>query len=518
MNLERIQLLERHAADLSKRLKNPALSDKERGKLIGFRKKLDADLRAAYTETAAATPVAKETLLQGRKAPVVSASKSDRFLDFDFYLFPLSQNAQMFANTIVDRWLEHRTFKRAVKPEVLQAYKRILEGVAMNFLYALATDHAGVMTTRDRGRGVLTSDRYTPEAYTPDRFLSVLDDLQALDYIVQKIGDKWKRDWSKVFGMTQRSYRGLNLAKTKLTPTVRMRELMDTYQVGQSQRDEVGINRERQEVLLLKSGMCSALVDYEDTPTTERYRRQMRIINEMLEEAGDLVAPEFQDRVNDRQRFLERKFLFESFVKGGRLNGGFWQSEIRKEERWTMLRIGGHPTVELDFANMGVRLAYHFIGEVPPIGDLYMIPGLLPESRAGVKILLNALMFPEHELRSFPLDDDGESVAEKFNVEDRAKGFRYILNAIKSAHPAIVDLFGTGVGYHLQFIESQVLVNILLALAKADVVALPLHDAIVVAEPQAEIAKGVIAWITEWGLGQALPVEQKEVLEEPVLV
>jgi hypothetical protein len=263
--------------------------------------------------------------------------------------------------------------------------------------------------------------------------------------------------------------------------------------------------------------MCSALVDYEDTPTTQRYRRQMRMINAMLDKAGDLVAAEFQHRIDDRQRFLERKFLFESFAKGGRLNGGFWQSEITKEERAAMLRIGGHSTVELDFANMGVRLAYLFVGEQPPAGDLYMIPGLRPESRSGVKILMNALMFPEHELRSFPLDDDGDSIGDKFHAEDRAKGFKYILNAIKATHPAIVDLFGTGVGYHLQWIESQVLVNVLLALAKADVVALPLHDGIVVGEHEVVIARGVIAQFTEWALGQALPVEQKHTIEETVL-
>jgi len=52
--------------------------------------------------------------------------------------------------------------------------------------------------------------------------------------------------------------------------------------------------------------------------------------------------------------------------------------------------------------------------------------------------------------------------------------------AIKAAHPAISDRFFTGIGHEAQFIESEVLVNVLLTLKEQSIVALPVHDAVLV--------------------------------------
>ena len=66
------------------------------------------------------------------------------------------------------------------------------------------------------------------------------------------------------------------------------------------------------------------------------------------------------------------------------------------------------------------------------------------------------------------------------------KGFKQVLELIKAHHALIVSLFGTGIGHYLQFLESQLLVNVLLRLAQRKIVALPLHDCIVVQACQAE--------------------------------
>ena len=47
-------------------------------------------------------------------------------------------------------------------------------------------------------------------------------------------------------------------------------------------------------------------------------------------------------------------------------------------------------------------------------------------------------------------------------------------------HPALEDHFFTGIGHRMQFIESQIMVDLLLDLGDKGIVALPVHDAVIV--------------------------------------
>lgn len=53
-------------------------------------------------------------------------------------------------------------------------------------------------------------------------------------------------------------------------------------------------------------------------------------------------------------------------------------------------------------------------------------------------------------------------------------------------HSAIADLFYKGVGMELMFDESEILVKVLLECERRSIVALPVHDAVLVARPTAE--------------------------------
>ena len=64
--------------------------------------------------------------------------------------------------------------------------------------------------------------------------------------------------------------------------------------------------------------------------------------------------------------------------------------------------------------------------------------------------------------------------------------------AIYAKHEGIKHLFGTGVGMRAMFIESQILIAVLLELIDRRVVALPIHDAIIVALPHQEQVKRVM--------------------------
>ena len=70
---------------------------------------------------------------------------------------------------------------------------------------------------------------------------------------------------------------------------------------------------------------------------------------------------------------------------------------------------------------------------------------------------------------------------------------RDVLALIRYAHAPIANLFGTGVGFKLMLIESEILIEALTSFAHRGITALPLHDSVLVAASEAEEARGVMA-------------------------
>ena len=228
-----------------------------------------------------------------------------------------------------------------------------------------------------------------------------------------------------------------------------------------------------------------ALIEYDDTPETVAFREQVQFINEWLHAAeidfDEYHSPEGQP-VDPHDRCLRRVFTQGRFDSGGRLFGGFWQS-LKKKQRLEGVTIGGEPVVELDYGQMNPRLLYALCGEQPPEQDAYDIPGY-SMYRKGVKKIMNAMMFTTKRLTRMPQGVRKE-FEEKFSVGS-------VMLAIELAHPAIKDSFFKGIGHDLQFTESQILVDVLLQLRSLGVVALPIHDSIIVGESKKHVAKEVM--------------------------
>jgi hypothetical protein len=182
------------------------------------------------------------------------------------------------------------------------------------------------------------------------------------------------------------------------------------------------------------------------------------------------------------ERWLRRIFNNGRLDNGGRLYGGFW-IPMNKDDRVTDVTIKDEPVVSLDFGQCAINIAYAEMGAVPPEGDLYLIPGL-EDSREGVKALLNAQLHrpsamtrvPRGTRRLFPTHLKVEKVIE----------------LIAHHHPAIQSLFYKGFGMKGFFIESEIMMRSLLALKDRGIVALPVHDCLVVALPDAEAARDVM--------------------------
>jgi hypothetical protein len=213
----------------------------------------------------------------------------------------------------------------------------------------------------------------------------------------------------------------------------------------------------------------------EDTEATRLLRVQMDRINSSLI-AADLTSPS-----GTEERLLRRIFNNESIEQGGRLYGGFWQALRKVERRW--IRIDGEPIVALDFGQMAVRIAYSFAKQMPPAGDLYRVPRF-ETRREGIKAVLNALLSAPQVPSRFPA-----GTRSKFHGSTRIGD---VVAAIRLAHPALAPMFGTSVCHQIFFVESNILVLALLRLMDSGVVALPIHDCVLVASSAKGIAREVM--------------------------
>jgi hypothetical protein len=139
--------------------------------------------------------------------------------------------------------------------------------------------------------------------------------------------------------------------------------------------------------------------------------------------------------------------------------------------------------VELDFKEMGPRILYGLAEAPLPEGDIYRVPGF-EDWRDAIKKVFNAMFWVRGRRMTVPEED------KHLFPEDRS--IRAIQNAIKANHPAIRHLFFTDVGYETMFVESNIMVDVLLTLKDARVVALPIHDAVLVPDYAADMAERVM--------------------------
>ena len=228
-----------------------------------------------------------------------------------------------------------------------------------------------------------------------------------------------------------------------------------------------------------------ARINYEETPDTERYRAEMRRINLWLAK-GDISfdeAYEEEEVVDPSDRTLRRVFN-RDFQRGGRLFGGFWLP-LSKEQRFNGIAINGEGIAELDFGQMAARLAYARAGAIPPPGDLYAVPGVnlsREGARDGVKAVLNAMLYSSQPLTRFPP-----------NSRKGLRGsFEGVAKAVRKHHASIEHLFFKGIGMETMFMESEILVEVLLGCEKLGIVALPIHDAILVQQSASKEARGLM--------------------------
>lgn len=223
------------------------------------------------------------------------------------------------------------------------------------------------------------------------------------------------------------------------------------------------------------------LIKYPETALTAQYRDEMEQINAFLRDAD--ICYQGNKDIDDSRVELKRIFNNSSFEQSGRLYGGFWIS--MKSEDLKEVTIDDEWVIALDYGQMAVRLAYSVAKAPIHFDDGYLIPDW-EKAREATKKLINVMLnstvshdwtVPKKVKKLYPYRE---------NIE------RHLIEDIHSFHQPIAHLFGGQHGMKFMFMESEILIDVLLELNSQGIVALPIHDGLLVKPSQQEIAKKVM--------------------------
>ena len=223
------------------------------------------------------------------------------------------------------------------------------------------------------------------------------------------------------------------------------------------------------------------LIPYQETNISRQYRDEMEQINAFLS-CADIHYHGNKD-IDDSRIELKRIFNNGSFEQGGRLYGGFWIS--MKSEDIRDISIDDEWLVALDYGQMALRLAYSLAKAPIHFEDAYALPGRTDAARDAVKKLINVML--------------NTPTSKSWNVPKRIRNLykdediqNTLISEINSFHKPISHLFGKSNGMKFMFMESEILVDVLLELNNEGIVALPIHDCILVKESAQKTAKEVM--------------------------
>ena len=185
---------------------------------------------------------------------------------------------------------------------------------------------------------------------------------------------------------------------------------------------------------------------------------------------------------------LRRIFSRGSLKKGGRFYGGWWENIPSKFRPY--LTINGLATGEVDFSELHPRLLYLINNQPVPTGDLYDDGWRSPEfpeynaklepylsRRKLFKTVFNATLNDEEGY--FRLDKAQYLTAKQFGLN-----LPKIRQILFRKHPLLMELYRSGTGLELQFVDSQIAEKVMLSLMERSIPCMPVHDSFLVPRHQ----------------------------------
>lgn len=413
--------------------------------------------------------------------PAIAApddEEEERDRPFNAHRYAASENAKAITTEVIGLLLNCEAYfglkknKRRAKDQ--ETFDLTVDAILSDLMHHHLAEREGKIYVTRSNRVLGTKSRYRPRAYS--KMFPYILDLMAkpeMGFVVQDVAH---------------AVEGLSLS-TVIRPGAPLLSRIDQHEIGLDDFDE----HPHGETIILKRTKDvddywddGGLEEYEDTTATDQFRLELDRINQWLASANlrfDRTAisrPPTTFHIGDRQ--LRRVFTQGRFDSGGRLFGGFWQ-RLRKHERRQGLWISGEKAVELDYGQVGPRILYALSGQKPPTDDLYHLWGYA-QQRDGIKRVMSAMIFASDRLNRFP-----KGTRKLFRRSDK---IGEVVEAIEAKHPLIKGCFHRGLGHETQFVESQVMVEVILTLKAEGIVALPIHDAVLVPASKAPTTTDVM--------------------------
>jgi hypothetical protein len=421
------------------------------------------------------TVIEETSSVPGDHEPIPEQTLKDR--PFNGFRIARTDQARALVFDVVQQLQKYEQIfnvrQRARKPKDQHTFERQVEALVCDLAYREITKAGAWLTVSFSHTKLGLADRY--RAAVLGRTLPAVVELMTtpeMDFVECVVG-----------------YRDFNDPKanrqTVIRATERLRTRIDDYKLTMA---DFAVDK-TEEVIILKDSKEGhwdegQWLQYEDTAETTTYRAELSRINAWLEQADIEYVPwgTKEKPVDDVDRRLRRYFNNSSFEQGGRLFGGFWQ-HLRKGQRSDGILIDGTPVVTLDYGQMVPRILYGLSDVDPHFDDAYAVPGL-EGYRDGVKKVFNAMLHVDHWHSRKPagtaaLLPKGLTMAE-------------IIDLILDFHKPVADAFYAGKGLYLTYQESKILLRVLGRLVEQGITALPIHDAVIVAEDRAEQTKQIM--------------------------
>ncbi len=239
-----------------------------------------------------------------------------------------------------------------------------------------------------------------------------------------------------------------------------------------------------EEIIILRDKIDDQKVDadYKDTPKTERFRSNLKKINQcLLKHWADLriknteynrLAERFlqdgnKEPIDLSRRTLTRIFANGSFEQGGRFYSGWWQN-VPSEYR-PFITIDEAVTTEYDYSQLSPHMLYFAYNYEMGNEDAYdrVLDG---EHRDVVKQAFNTMVQANSPL-NLKLD--------KINMDGLEIEWKELRQRILDTHKPIKDLFFIGEGNKLQYKDSCIAESVMLQFSDQKQVALPIHDSFI---------------------------------------
>ncbi len=401
-----------------------------------------------------------------------------------------------------------------LEPEV----RRIIKLISLDLFSAWMTSPELLVGYSRNAAEFLKGGRYWDDKsgqklFTETVFLSVVDGLAALNYLLDKRAKQGTSGESSRIKATQMLIdvmkdNGINWAAIDASPepseVIELKSKKDKFdrqiKLVFKDTDYVRIPEMRETVLRINDELRGTLVDLKVTD------EQLKDINIRL--AND----ERRQMVDFTYRYIVREFTNESFEVGGRFYKGWWQ-DIPREYR-KFIQIQGKPTAELDYSTLHPTILYLKEGLLPP-KDSYDIDGWDNEHRSIYKKTFNQILNSKSKMHKKTmwgnfapdlLDNNSVRGWKHLNKHQRGKlnreeflrltGRSYddLINSILVKHKPIQHHFFTQAWSWLQRLDSDIAERVMLKmLDEEDIPVLPLHDSFIVRA----IFKGVLSKVME---------------------